>query len=78
MQILWERGIIDEHNLDRYSMNGCQDVFGVLIPETSLIYFMGNCEDFEENESLLQANGCEMGVLVDRMPRNRARSTSGK
>jgi hypothetical protein len=25
-----------------------------------------NCEDFKEEESLLQANRCEMGVLVDR------------
>jgi len=30
---------------------------------------MGNCEDFEEEESLLQANGHELGVLVDRMPK---------
>ncbi len=69
MQILWERGFIDERNLDKYTMNGRQDVFGVLIPETSLMYLMGNCEDFEEEESLLQANGREMGVLVDRTPK---------
>jgi hypothetical protein len=30
---------------------------------------MGNWEDLEEDESLLQANGHEMGVLVDRMPK---------
>ena len=69
MQILWERGFIDERNLDKYTMNGRQDVFGVLIPERLLMYLMGNCEDFEEEESLLQANGHEMGVLVDRTPK---------
>jgi hypothetical protein len=30
---------------------------------------MGNCKDFEEEESLLQANGRKMGVLVDRLPK---------
>jgi len=69
LQVLWERGFIDETNLDRYTLNGRQDVFGVLIPETSLLYLMANCEDFEEEESLLQANGREMGVLVDRTPK---------
>jgi hypothetical protein len=34
-------------------MNGWQYVFGVLIPETSLFYLMGNCEDFEEEGSFL-------------------------
>jgi hypothetical protein len=69
MQILWERGLIDDRNLEKYTMNGQQDVVRVLILDTSMIYLMGNCEDFEEDESLLQANGHEMGVLVDRMPK---------
>jgi len=30
---------------------------------------LGNCEDFKVEESFLQANGHEMGVLVDRMPK---------
>jgi hypothetical protein len=50
-------------------MNGSQDVFGVLIPETSLIYLMGNCEDFKKEESLLQANSREMSVRFDRVPK---------
>ena len=29
----------------------------------------GNCLDFEEEETLLQSMGKEMGVLVDRMPK---------
>jgi hypothetical protein len=46
-----------------------QDDFGVLIPDISLIYLMGNCEDFEEEESLLLANDRDVGILVDRTPK---------
>jgi hypothetical protein len=69
MQILWERGLINDCNLEKYTMNGRQDVFGVLILDTLLMYLMGNCEEFEEEESLLPANGHEMGVLVDITPK---------
>ncbi len=30
---------------------------------------MSNCTDFEEEESLLQATGHQMGVMVDRTPK---------
>jgi hypothetical protein len=43
-------------------MNGRQDACGMLIPDTSLKLLMANCVDFEEQESLLQANGHKMGV----------------
>jgi hypothetical protein len=52
MKILWERGLIDKYYLDRYTMNGWQDAIGVLIPETSLVYLMGSCKDFEKEESI--------------------------
>jgi hypothetical protein len=68
LQVLWERGFIGAANVDKYMMNG-RDACGVLILETSLKLLMMNCEDFEEEESLLQANGHEMGVLVDRTPK---------
>jgi len=69
LQVLWKRGFIDTTNLEKYTMNGRQDASGVLMPETSLKGLMANCVDFEEEESLLQANGREMGVLVDRTPK---------
>jgi len=31
----------------------------------SLKYLLGNCKDFEEEESLLQAVGRKLGVTVD-------------
>jgi len=69
LQILWERGFIDATNLKNYTMNG-QDACGILIPDTSLKLLMANCVvDFKEEESLLQVNGHEMLVIVDRTPK---------
>jgi hypothetical protein len=60
LQVLWERGFINATNLENYTMNGRQDACGILIPDTSLKLLMANCLDFEEEESLLQANRHEM------------------
>ncbi len=69
LQILWERGWIDEFNINQYTMDGRKDTFGVLQPTTSLKYLLSSCKDFEEEESLLQSMGRKMGVLVDRTPK---------
>jgi hypothetical protein len=66
---LWELGFIDATTLSRYTMNGRQDKSGILLKETSLTYLMMNCQDFEEEESLLQTMGWEMGILVDHTPK---------
>jgi hypothetical protein len=50
-------------------MDGRKVAFGVSQPHTSLKYLMGNCKDFEEEESLLQLMRRKMGVLVDRTPK---------
>jgi hypothetical protein len=69
MQVLWERGFIDVNDVSKYTLNGRQDASGILMKETSLTYLMSNCQDFEDEESLLQTMGREMGVLVDRTPK---------
>ncbi len=69
LQVLWERGFIDPTNAVRYIMNGRQDACGVFMPDTSLKLLMSYCKDFEDEESLLQVNGREMGVLVDKTPK---------
>ena len=69
LQILWERGWIDESNINQYTMDGRKDTFGGLQPTTSLKYLLSSCKDFEEEESLLQSMGRKMGVLVDRTPK---------
>ena len=55
LQVLWERGWIDESNLKHYSIKGRQNACGLLVKGSSLKILMSNCEDFEEEESLLQA-----------------------
>mmetsp|Transcript_9246 Transcript_9246/g.13427 ORF Transcript_9246/g.13427 Transcript_9246/m.13427 type:complete len:132 (-) Transcript_9246:184-579(-) len=69
LQILWERGWIDATTLGNYTMGGRQNASGVLMKNTSLKLLMANCIDFEEEESLLQHYGRELGVTVDRTPK---------
>jgi hypothetical protein len=69
LQIIWERGWIDESNIDQFTMDSRKDAFSVLQPTTSLKYMLSSCKDFEEEESLLQSMGRKMGVLVDRTPK---------
>jgi len=69
LQVLWERGLIDPNNIGNYTVEGRQDAFGVVQKAFSLKHLMANCQDFEEEETLLQSMGREMGVLVDRSPK---------
>ena len=69
LRILWERGFIDELRLENYMLNGKHDAFGFVQKDFSLKLLKGNCLDFEEEETLLQSMGKEMGVLVDRTPK---------
>jgi hypothetical protein len=66
LQVLWECGFIDELRLENYTFIGKQDAFGFVQKDFSLKSLKGNCLDFEEEETLLQSMGKEMGVLVDR------------
>jgi len=50
-------------------LNGKQDAFRFVQKDFSLKSLKGNCLDFEEEETLLQSMGREMGVLVDRTPK---------
>ena len=65
-QLLWERGFLDPNNLNKYTINGWKDQFGIHQPHTSLKYLHGSCWDFQEEESLLQINGMKAGR--DRQP----------
>ncbi len=52
-----------------YTVNGKKDALGSTINETSLWCLLGNCEDFINEESMLQYYGRQMGVLVDWTPK---------
>jgi len=67
LQISWECGFIVVTNLSKYTMNGRQDKIGVMSIETSLTYLVSNCQDFEEEELLLQTMGWEIGIIVNHM-----------
>jgi hypothetical protein len=42
---------------------------GILLPYTSLKFLLGNCIDFEEEESLLQSKGRLLGSKIDQTPK---------
>jgi hypothetical protein len=42
---------------------------GTIQKNTSLLELTANCADFENEETLLQTKGREMGILVDRTPK---------
>jgi hypothetical protein len=66
LQILWERGFIDDSNLSKYSMNGSKDWFEdekkkKLKPEHeadfkkhSLVHLMSECSDFKNERSAME------------------------
>ncbi len=69
LQILWERGIINDTNVAQYTIDGKKDAYGVLLPNTSLKFMLTNLQDFEEEESLLQSMGRLIGVIIDCTPK---------
>jgi hypothetical protein len=48
LQVLWERGFINEKNLKQYTADGRKDAFDYLQPHTSLKYLLDNCTDFNQ------------------------------
>jgi hypothetical protein len=52
-----EGGLMKVININQYTVDGRKDAFGVFQLHTSLKYLMGNCKEFEEEESLLQLRG---------------------
>ena len=69
LQVLWERGFIDESNLKSYTIAGKKDAFGAVDLSTSLKSILGNCTDLAEEECLLQSMGRKMGIIIDRTPK---------
>jgi len=67
LQVSWEHGCIDptKNVKTDYTINGKKNALGLLQCETSLKAIISNCTDFEEEETMLQAMGRSMGVIVD-------------
>ena len=70
LQVLWERVIVDKTRLSEYTINGRQNGYDVVDKTFALKSLMASCLDFEEEETLLQSMGREMGVLIYRTPKS--------
>ncbi|KAI2499926.1 hypothetical protein MHU86_14547 [Fragilaria crotonensis] len=67
LQVLWERGWIDEGQLERYTIDVAKDSDGEVLEDAerwSLKYLMASCLDFAEEMTALQHVGKELGVSV--------------
>ena len=67
MQVLWERGWIDENQIEKYTMDLAKDDDGEVLEGAenwSLKYLMASCLDFAEEMTALQHVGHELGVSV--------------
>jgi hypothetical protein len=67
MQVLWERGWIDENNIDKYTMDIAKDNEGEDIEGAknwSLKCLMASCLDFAEEMTALPHVGHALGVSV--------------
>jgi hypothetical protein len=69
LQILIERGFINPEMMTQYTVDGRNDVFGNLVADTSLRYLMEQLSDFQDEETLLQYHGRQIGGKVDRTPK---------
>jgi hypothetical protein len=67
LQVLWERGWIDEGQLERYTIDIADDNDGKVLEGAeswSLKYLMASCLDFAEELTAIQHVGKEYGVSV--------------
>ena len=70
LQILWERGLISEASLEKYTLDGRTDpITGQIDSQYSLRYLMSECTDFKEEETALQYLGSQLGVTVQLTPK---------
>jgi hypothetical protein len=70
LQVLWERGLISEALLDKYTLDGCKDsISGEIDLQYSLRYLLAECKDFKEEETALQYLGSQLGVRVQLTPK---------
>ena len=67
LQVLWERGWIDEGQLEKYTIEPATDDDGEVLEgaeDWSLKCLMASCLDFAEEMTALQHVGSELGVSV--------------
>ena len=66
LQALWERGLILEELLDKYTLDGRKDAMtGKIDLKLSLCHLMAENMDFKNEETALQYLGTQLGVTVE-------------
>jgi hypothetical protein len=77
LQILFVRGFLDPSKIvnrdlskiTECAVDGRNDAFGNLLPETSLRCHMAQLSDFQDEETLMQHHRKSLGVKVDQTPK---------
>jgi hypothetical protein len=70
LQVLWERGLILEHSLEKHTLDGRKDtITGVVDLHYSLRNLLAECTDLKEDETTLQYLGTQLGVTVQLTPK---------
>jgi hypothetical protein len=70
LQVLWERGLILEELLDKYTLDGRKDAMtGGINLQLSLRHLMAESVDFKNEETALQYLGTQLGVTVELTPK---------
>ncbi|KAI2503418.1 hypothetical protein MHU86_11047 [Fragilaria crotonensis] len=65
LQVLWERGLIDPSELDKYTVDGKKDtISGKIDLRYSLRHLIAECADFKDEETALQYLGSQLGITV--------------
>ena len=69
LQVLWERGFIDETSIEKYKLTGKNDDFGILDNSTSLRHMMIMCSNFLREQGMMELIGQKVGVEVILAPK---------
>jgi hypothetical protein len=68
--VRWERGLLNEALLDKYTLAGRKDpITGQIDLLYSLRHLLAECRDFKEEETALQYLGSQTGVTVQLTPK---------
>ncbi|KAI2504914.1 hypothetical protein MHU86_9523 [Fragilaria crotonensis] len=79
LQVLWERGLIDPSELDKYTVDGKKDtISGKIDLRYSLRHLIAECADFKDEETALQYLGSQLGITVLLTPKFHAELAGGR
>jgi hypothetical protein len=69
LQILFKRGFTNPERMNEHTVGGKNDAFGNHVMDICLRHWMDQLSDFQDEETLLQYHGRQIGGKVDRTPK---------